>query len=112
MTEITVKATIMDEDAMRRALMRITHEIIERNNGTGNVCLIGIRRRGIPLAAKIRENIIKVEGAEVPVGELDITMYRDDITTLSDTVPVLPPPEYEKQNVITFITSMEELIGD
>ena len=88
MKEITVKATIMDEEAMRRTLMRITHAIIERNNGTEGVCLVGIRRRGIPLAKTIRENIIQVEGAEVPLGELDITMYRDDITTLSD-MPVV-----------------------
>lgn len=79
-----VKAQLMDEDAMRRALMRITHEIIERNNGVSDVCLIGIRRRGVPLAAAIRENIKKVENADVPLGELDITLYRDDLSQLGE----------------------------
>ena len=88
MKDFTVKATIMDEEAIRRAMMRITHEIIEHNNGTDNICLIGIRRRGIPLANIIKQNIKKVEGVDVPVGELDITMYRDDISKLSD-MPVV-----------------------
>lgn len=82
------KARLMDEDMMRRALMRITHEIIEKNRGTDNLCLIGIRRRGVPLAEMIRSNILHIEGAEVPFGDLDITLYRDDLSTLSDH-PVL-----------------------
>ena len=79
-----VKAQLMDADAMRRALMRITHEIIEHNRGTENLCLVGIRRRGVPLAAAIRDNIRRVEGTDVPLGELDITLYRDDLTQLGD----------------------------
>ncbi len=82
--EYTVRTQLMDADAMRRALMRISHEIIEHNKGTGNVCLIGIRRRGIPLAEIIRDNIRKVEGGDVPIGALDITLYRDDLSSLSD----------------------------
>jgi pyrimidine operon attenuation protein/uracil phosphoribosyltransferase len=82
------KARLMDADGMRRALMRITHEIIERNSGTAELCLVGIRRRGVPLAKKIQENIRAVEGTDVPVGELDITLYRDDLSLLGD-MPVV-----------------------
>ena len=73
------KAEIMDETAMKRSLSRITHEIIERNRGTDRLMLVGIKRRGVPLAKMIADNILRFEGAEVPVGYLDITQYRDDI---------------------------------
>ena len=73
---------IMEESAVNRSLMRITHEIIERNKGTENICLIGIKRRGVPLAKKIADNIKKVDGSEIPVGELDITFYRDDLSKI------------------------------
>ena len=75
-----LKARIMEEDAINRSLKRISHEIIEKNSGGDNLCLIGIKTRGIPLAYRIAENIKKIEGTEVPVGELDITLYRDDLT--------------------------------
>ena len=74
------KALLMDEHANQRALTRIAHEIIERNNGVENVVLVGVRRRGVPLAAQLRDVICRVEGTEVSVGELDITFYRDDLT--------------------------------
>lgn len=74
------KALLMDERAVQRALTRIAHEIIERNNGVENVVLVGVRRRGVPLAAQLRDVICRVEGTEVSVGELDITFYRDDLT--------------------------------
>lgn len=74
------KALLMDERAIQRALTRIAHEIIERNNGVENVVLVGVRRRGVPLAAQLRDVICRVEGTEVPIGELDITFYRDDLT--------------------------------
>ena len=82
------KALLMDERAVQRALTRIAHEIIERNNGVENVVLVGVRRRGVPLAAQLRDVICRVEGTEVSVGELDITFYRDDLTTRSEQ-PVL-----------------------
>ena len=74
------KALLMDERAIQRALTRIAHEIIERNNGVENVVLVGVRRRGVPLATQLRDVICRVEGTEVSVGELDITFYRDDLT--------------------------------
>jgi pyrimidine operon attenuation protein/uracil phosphoribosyltransferase len=70
---------VLDADDIGRALTRISHEIIERNKGAGDVVLLGIQRRGVPLAARIAARISDVEGAEVGIGELDITPYRDDL---------------------------------
>jgi len=78
----------MDEAAMRRTLMRIAHEIIEKNKGIEDLCLVGILRRGEPLAQIIRDNILKIEGTEVPCGSVDISFYRDDLTTFDES-PVL-----------------------
>lgn len=78
----------MDGNALGRALMRITHEILENNNGSDKLCLVGIKTRGVPIAERIAENIKRIEGREVPVGSLDITLYRDDLTALSD-MPVV-----------------------
>ncbi|MEN6391733.1 MAG: bifunctional pyr operon transcriptional regulator/uracil phosphoribosyltransferase PyrR [Syntrophomonas sp.] len=77
------KNVIMDKMAMKRALTRIAHEIIERNKGVERVALVGIRRRGGPLANRLADLIEEIEGIRVPVGILDITLYRDDLTTLS-----------------------------
>lgn len=82
------KAVILDEEGLRRALTRVAHEIIERNKGVDNLVLIGIRRRGVPLAERLAANIKEIEGIEVPIGILDITLYRDDLTTI-DTQPVI-----------------------
>lgn len=75
-----LKAKLMDEAAMGRALMRISHEIAEKNKGAGNIVLIGIRRRGVPIAERIRDNILKIEEVNVPCGSVDIKFYRDDLT--------------------------------
>ena len=82
------KNMILDSAAIDRSLTRIAHEIIEKNKGTEKLALIGVRTRGVPLAERLGEKIKKIEGKEVPVGRLDITLYRDDLTTLSDQ-PVL-----------------------
>ncbi len=76
------KKVIMDEQAIQRAMKRIAHEIIERNKGVEDVILIGIRSRGVPLSERIADEIKKIEGVEVPVGVLDITLYRDDLSQL------------------------------
>lgn len=76
------KKVIMDEQAIQRAIKRIAHEIIERNKGVDNVILIGIRSRGVPLSERVADEIKKIEGVEVPVGVLDITLYRDDLSQL------------------------------
>lgn len=75
---------IMDEKQMERALMRISHEIIEKNKGINDVCLIGIQRRGVTLAKKICDNIQKIEGKIPFLGILDITFYRDDLSLLHE----------------------------
>ena len=85
------KAKLLDETAIRRAMMRISHEIIERNKGAQNLCLVGIKRRGEPLAERIRSNIVQIEGIAVPMGSMDIQFYRDDLTMLHD-VPVCEKP--------------------
>ena len=82
-----IKASLMDEPAMRRALMRITHEIIEKNNGADTLCLVGIHRRGVPLAQILHDNLLSVEGSDVPLGALDITLYRDDLTPDATVMP-------------------------
>lgn len=74
------KATLMDEAAVGRALKRIAHEILERNNGCESLCIIGISRRGVPVARQIAENIRQIEGKTVDTGEVDITFYRDDLS--------------------------------
>ena len=79
-----LKSTIMDEAAVRRSMTRITHEIIEKNSGAGNLVLLGIRRRGMPLAGMLKENLARFEGRDVPIGSIDISLYRDDLTELSD----------------------------
>lgn len=73
------KADLMDPDAVKRCLIRISHQILERNGGTENLCLVGIKTRGVPIAEIIRENIFSIEGTSVPVGTIDISFYRDDI---------------------------------
>lgn len=78
------KAEIMDESGMMRAVTRISHEIIEKNKGVENLVLIGIQRRGVPLARMIAQKIHEVENKTVPVGILDITFYRDDLSMLSE----------------------------
>lgn len=74
------KAQVMDATGIGRALARITHEIIERNRGVEGICLLGVRRRGEPLAAMLAANLLRFEGREVPLGYLDITCHRDDLT--------------------------------
>jgi pyrimidine operon attenuation protein / uracil phosphoribosyltransferase len=78
------KAILMDATMMDRALTRIAHEIIERNKGIEDLYLVGIQRRGVPLARRIAEKIAAIEGAAPQVGILDITFYRDDLSMLSE----------------------------
>ena len=73
----------MDKAAVTRALKRISHEILEKNNGCNGIVIIGIKRRGIPIAETIAENILQIEQKEVSVGTLDITFYRDDLNKIS-----------------------------
>jgi len=77
------KAEIVDADGLRRIVTRIAHEIVERNKGVQDVVLVGIRRRGVPLAVRMAEKIKEFEGKAPYEGSLDITLYRDDLSTVS-----------------------------
>jgi pyrimidine operon attenuation protein/uracil phosphoribosyltransferase len=104
--ELRDKKLLMDDVAMGRALTRIAHEIIERNKGVENVCIVGIRRRGGPLAQRLADRIEKIEGINVPVGILDITLYRDDLTTLA------AQPQIHRTEVYFDITDKEIILVD
>ena len=77
------KTKIMSSEDIDRVLMRLAHQIIEKNDGVENVCLIGIKTRGIPLANRLAKNIEKIENSKVEVGQLDITLYRDDLSLIN-----------------------------
>ena len=89
-----LKASLLDENAIRRALTRLSHEIIEKNKGVEDIVLVGIKRRGYPLAERLSEFIEKFEGVKIPVASVDITLYRDDLTNVSDT-PNLNDPKID-----------------
>ena len=94
---------LMDQAQIERSLTRIAHEIIERDSSSPNVCLVGIKRRGIPLAHKLAENIKKYTSVELPVGEVDISLYRDDLTELSEapmTTNIILPDNIQDYVVI------------
>lgn len=72
------RAPLMDQAAVRRSLIRMTHEIIEKNKGTERLCLVGVKRRGVSIANILAEYLKKFDGADVPLASIDVTMYRDD----------------------------------
>ena len=80
-----LKAQILDEAGLNRALMRIAHEIVEHNKGAENLRLVGVRRRGGPIARRIAQNILRIEGQEILVGSIDISFYRDDLSKLNES---------------------------
>ena len=102
------KSRLMDESAVGRALTRIAHEILERNAGCDNVALIGIRRRGEPLARSIAARIAQIEGKKVPVGVLDITLYRDDLTAANEN----DMPRLNQTDVPFSITGRQVVLVD
>jgi pyrimidine operon attenuation protein/uracil phosphoribosyltransferase len=87
------KAQLMSASEMERTLLRLAHEIVEKNDGVEDLALIGIRRRGVPLAERLGKLINRIESAAVPVGTLDITFYRDDLSMLG------PRPLVQKSEV-------------
>lgn len=82
------KAQLMDEKAISRAITRVSHEIIEKNKGIEDIVLVGIKTRGVPIANRISKKIEQIEGTKVDTGEVDITLYRDDLKKI-DIDPVL-----------------------
>ena len=83
MSDLHLKAILMTEADVERALTRIAHEIIERNRGAQNLALVGVHTRGVPLAEALAERIGRFEGMTPPVGKLDITLYRDDLSEIA-----------------------------
>jgi pyrimidine operon attenuation protein / uracil phosphoribosyltransferase len=81
------KAKVMDRETIRRTLTRMAHEIVERNGGGTDLCLVGICRRGVPLAQRLADQIADAEGTRIPVGRLDVTGYRDDREIRGTPVP-------------------------
>ena len=79
-----LKAQILDEAGLNRSLMRIAHEILEHNKGAENLRLVGVRRRGGPIARRIAQDILRIEGQEILVGSIDISFYRDDLSKLNE----------------------------
>ncbi len=77
--ELNEKAQVLDQAGIQRAVTRITHEIVERNKGTDDLVLIGLRSRGVDLAGRIARELKFIDGADIPVGALDVTLYRDDL---------------------------------
>lgn len=102
------KTTILDEQAMNRALTRIAHEILERNKGGDNLVLVGIKTRGVPLAKRLQERIKTIEDLDVPIGELDITLYRDDLQKKS----VKGDPKINETNISEDISNKTVVLID
>jgi pyrimidine operon attenuation protein / uracil phosphoribosyltransferase len=99
------KAVVLDEQAIRRALTRIAHEIIERNKGVDDSILVGIKTRGIYIAERLAKRIAEIEGKQIALGEVDITLYRDDLSIkTADREPVLKgtdlPESIEDKKII------------
>jgi pyrimidine operon attenuation protein/uracil phosphoribosyltransferase len=88
-------AVVMDADRMSRSLARIAHEILERNRGVESLALVGIRARGVPLAARLAAQLKAIAGVDVPIGALDITLYRDDLMR----TPVGPQPVVRRTEI-------------
>src|SRR5437588_1951472 len=88
------KAQLMSASEIERTLVRLAHEIVEKNNGVEELALVGIRRRGVPLAERLGNLIGRIEDKPVPVGSLDITLYRDDLSTI-DLKPVVQERKLE-----------------
>jgi len=101
--QLKEKARIVDAEGIRRMITRIAHEIVEQNKGIEDLVLVGIRRRGVPLAERIRTMIHDFEGGDVPLGSLDITLYRDDLNTIAEHPVVRTtdiPVDIQGKNVV------------
>lgn len=103
---VRLKAQLMSASEIERTLVRLAHQIIEKNNGTDHLVLVGIKRRGIPLAQRLARIIERIESKPVPVGVLDITLYRDDLSTVGSK------PIVQKQDIGTPIEDMNVILID
>ncbi len=80
---------VVDAKGVERVLARMAHEIVERNRGVGELVLVGVRSRGVDIATRLAANIARIEGAEVPLGIIDITLYRDDLSRSTEQPPLV-----------------------
>jgi pyrimidine operon attenuation protein / uracil phosphoribosyltransferase len=102
------KAIVLDEQAIRRALTRIAHEIIEKNKGIEECVIVGIKTRGIYIAKRLAERIEQIEGKSIPVGEVDITLYRDDLSKKTED----QEPLFKGSSVPVDITNQKVILVD
>jgi pyrimidine operon attenuation protein/uracil phosphoribosyltransferase len=105
-SSIHAKSQLMSASEIERTLVRLAHEIVEKNNGVDDLGMVGIRRRGVPLAQRLAETISRIEKTPVPVGTLDITLYRDDLSTLG------PKPKVQKIEMGFSITGKSIILVD
>ena len=103
---VVAKKQIVDGSVFERTLTRITHEILEKNTDPKNICLVGIKTRGIPIAKRLAAKIKKIEGVDVMTGDLDISLYRDDLTELDRS------PTLQSTNIEGDVTGMDVLLVD
>src|SRR5690625_3265547 len=99
------KTEILDQSAINRALTRISHEILEKNKGGENLLLVGIKTRGVPISKRIQEKIQQIENITVPIGELDITLYRDDLKKVTKN----EDPELKETNIAEDLSRKKEI---
>jgi pyrimidine operon attenuation protein/uracil phosphoribosyltransferase len=104
--DLKEKAQLMSASEIERTLVRLVHEIIEKNNGAGELGIVGIRRRGVFLAQRLGEMIQRIEKTPVPVGTLDISLYRDDLSTVG------PKPVVQKTDIEFPITGKNIVLAD
>ncbi|MEN1966952.1 bifunctional pyr operon transcriptional regulator/uracil phosphoribosyltransferase PyrR [Lentibacillus sp. N15] len=102
------KTELLDQPAINRALTRIAHEIVEKNKGGDNLVLVGIKTRGAPLASRLQEKIKQIEAITVPIGELDITLYRDDLKKAVEN----DEPELKDTNIEVDLTGKNVILID
>ncbi|MCD5322612.1 MULTISPECIES: bifunctional pyr operon transcriptional regulator/uracil phosphoribosyltransferase PyrR [Pontibacillus] len=102
------KALVLDEAAIRRGLTRVAHEILEKNKGVEGLVLVGIKTRGVPLAKRLADKISQIEGVDVPIGEVDITLYRDDLSKSEDQAD----PTIKGTHVNTDLTNKKVILVD
>jgi pyrimidine operon attenuation protein / uracil phosphoribosyltransferase len=107
--EIHEKAQLMSASEIERTLIRLAHEILEKNNGIGDLAFVGIKRRGVPLAQRLAKIIQRIEKKPVPVGTLDITLYRDDLSTLGSK-PVVQKSELEIPIVDQSVVMIDDVL--
>ncbi len=100
------KDLLMSASEIQRTLVRLAHEVMEKNNGVEGLALIGIRRRGVPLAQRIAKVINQIEHTQIPVGSLDITLYRDDLSTVG------PKPLVQKSDLEISIAGKNVILVD